>query len=75
MSRSERKSEMLACISRKLFKKVETLKLNTLKPNDRAVIIDRLLREIVEEEKIIVSEKELDLLIKEIHETALVSGP
>ncbi len=75
MSRSERKSEMLACISRKLFKKVETLKLNTLKPNDRAVIIDRLLREIVEEEKIIVSEKELDLLIKEIHEDSFGFGP
>ena len=61
MSRSERKSDMMACISKKLFKKAETLQLSILHPNDRVVIIDRLLREIVEEEKIIVSEKEIGL--------------
>ena len=75
MSKPDRKSEMLACISKELLKKVETLQLNTLQPHDRIIIIDRLLREIVEEEKIIISEKELNLLIKEIHEDSFDLGP
>lgn len=75
MSKSGRKIEILEYISKKLLKKVETLQLNTLKSHDRIIIIGRLLREIVEEERIIVSEKELDLLIKEIHEDSFGLGP
>ncbi len=69
------KIEMLEYISKKLLKKVETLQLNTMQPHDRMIIFDRLLREIVEEEKIMVSEKDLDLLIKEINDDSFGLGP
>jgi len=62
-------------LSTKIFKKIKTEDLNYFLPEDRLKIIGRYLREIAEEEKIIISKKEILRLAKEIYEDSYSFGP
>ncbi len=62
-------------LSTKILKKIKTEDLSVLPPETRLKIIDKYLKEIAEEEKIIVSQKEILKLAKEIYEDSYSFGP
>ncbi len=59
----------------RILKKIKADELSALLPDLRLKRIDRDLREIIEEEKIIISEKEISRLTGEIHEDSFGLGP
>ena len=62
-------------LSKKILKKIKADDLSKLLPEERSKRIDKHLREIVEEEKIIISQKEIYRLVKEIYEDSYSFGP
>ncbi len=62
-------------LSKKILKKIKAVDLSKLLPEVRLKRIDKYLREIVEEEKIIISQKEIYRLVREIYEDSFSFGP
>src|SRR4030066_307127 len=62
-------------LNAKILKKVNTEDLGNFLPEARLDVIDRFLKEIVEEEKIIISQKEVSRLAREIYEDSYSFGP
>jgi len=62
-------------LSKKILKKIKADDLSKLLPEERSKRIDKHLREIVEEEKIIISQKEIYRLVREIYEDSFSFGP
>jgi pilus assembly protein CpaF len=62
-------------LSKKILKKIKAVDLGKLLPEAGLKRIDKYLREIVEEEKIIVSQKEICKLVREIYEDSFSFGP
>jgi pilus assembly protein CpaF len=62
-------------LSKKILKKIKADDLSKLLPEERSKSIDKHLREIVEEEKIIISQKEIYRLVREIYEDSFSFGP
>jgi pilus assembly protein CpaF len=62
-------------LSKKILKKIKADDLSKLLPEERSKRIDKHLREIVEEEKIIISQKEICRLVREIYEDSFSFGP
>lgn len=62
-------------LSKKILKKIKAVDLSKLLPEARLKRIDKYLREIVEEEKIIISQKEIYRLVREIYEDSFSFGP
>lgn len=62
-------------LSKKILKKIKAVDLGKLLPEAGIKRIDNYLREIVEEEKIIVSQKEICKLVREIYEDSFSFGP
>lgn len=62
-------------LSKKILKKIKAVDLGKLLPEAGLKRIDNYLREIVEEEKIIVSQKEIYRLVREIYEDSFSFGP
>jgi pilus assembly protein CpaF len=62
-------------LSKKILKKIKADDLNKLLPEERLKRIDKCLREIVEEKKIIISQKEICRLVREFHEDSFSFGP
>jgi len=62
-------------LSKKILKKIKAVDLGKLLPEARLKRIDKYLREIVEEEKIIISQKEICRLVREIYEDSFSFGP
>jgi pilus assembly protein CpaF len=62
-------------LSKKILKKIKAVDLGKLLPEAGLKRIDNYLREIVEEEKIIVSQKEICKLVREIYEDSFSFGP
>ncbi len=62
-------------LTRRILKKIKADDLSTLLPESRLKRIDKNLREIIEEEKIIISKKEISRLVGEIHEDSFGFGP
>ena len=62
-------------LSKKILKKIKAVDLGKLLPEAGLKRIDNYLREIVEEEKIIVSQKEICRMVKEIYEDSFSFGP
>ncbi len=62
-------------LGKKILKKIKADDLCTLPPESRLKIIGRYLKKIIEEEKIIISQKEISRLIREIHEDSFGFGP
>lgn len=62
-------------LSKKILKKIKAVDLGKLLPEERLKRIDKYLREIVEEEKIIISQKEICKLVREIYEDSFSFGP
>jgi pilus assembly protein CpaF len=62
-------------LSKKILKKIKAVDLSKLLPEAGLKRIDNYLREIVEEEKIIVSQKEICKLVREIYEDSFSFGP
>ena len=67
--------DILDYLSKKILKKIKAVDLGKLLPEARLKRIDKYLREIVEEEKIIISQKEICKLVREIHEDSFSFGP
>src|SRR4030065_2745696 len=67
--------DALNYLSAKKFKKIKTGDLGNFLPEARIDVIDRFLKEIVEEEKIIISQKEVSRLAREIYEDSYSFGP
>ena len=59
----------------KILKKIKAVDLSKLLPDARLKRIDKYLREIVEDEKIIISQKEICKLAREIYEDSFSFGP
>lgn len=62
-------------LSKKILKKIKAVDLGKLLPEAGLKRIDKYLREIVEEEKIIISQKEICKLVREIYEDSFSFGP
>ena len=62
-------------LSKKILKKIKAVDLGKLLPEAGLKRIDNYLREIVEEEKIIISQKEICKLVREIYEDSFSFGP
>jgi len=62
-------------LSKKILKKIKAVDLGKLLPEAGLKRIDNYLMEIVEEEKIIVSQKEICKLVREIYEDSFSFGP
>jgi pilus assembly protein CpaF len=62
-------------LSKKILKKIKAVDLSKLLPDARLKRIDKYLREIVEDEKIIISQKEICKLAREIYEDSFSFGP
>lgn len=62
-------------LSKKILKKIKAVDLSKLLPDARLKRIDKYLREIVEDEKIIISQKEICKLVREIYEDSFSFGP
>jgi pilus assembly protein CpaF len=62
-------------LSKKILKKIKAVDLGKLLPEAGLKRIDNYLMEIVEEEKIIVSQKEICRLVREIYEDSFSLGP
>jgi len=62
-------------LSKKILKKIKADDISKLSPEARLKRIDKYLREIVEDEKIIVSQKEICKLVREIYEDSFSFGP
>ncbi|MBM3702485.1 MAG: CpaF family protein [Actinobacteria bacterium] len=62
-------------LSKKILKKIKAVDLGKLLPEAGLKRIDNYLREIVEEEKIIVSQKEICRMVREIYEDSFSFGP
>lgn len=62
-------------LSKKILKKIKAVDLSKLLPEARLKRIDKYLREIVEDEKIIISQKEICKLVREIYEDSFSFGP
>ncbi len=62
-------------LSKKILKKIKAVDLSKLLPEARLKRIDKYLREIVEDEKIIISQKEICKLAREIYEDSFSFGP
>lgn len=62
-------------LSKKILKKIKAVDLSKLLPEVRLKRIDKYLREIVEDEKIIISQKEICKLVREIYEDSFSFGP
>src|SRR4030066_1791436 len=67
--------DALNYLSAKILKKIKTGDLGNFLPEARMDIIDRFLKEIVEEENIIISQKEVSRLAREIYEDSYSFGP
>ncbi len=67
--------DALNYLSAKILKKIKTEDLSIFLPEARMDVIDRFLKEIVEEEKIIISQKEVSRLAREIYEDSYSFGP
>jgi len=68
-------TDMLNYLSKKISKKIKADDLSKLFPEERLKIIDKYLREIVDEKKIIISQKEIYRLAIEINEDSFGFGP
>ncbi|MBA7618320.1 hypothetical protein ES703_25641 [subsurface metagenome] len=66
---------ILNYLSKKILKKIKAVDLSKLLPEARLKRIDKYLREIVEDEKIIISQKEICKLVREIYEDSFSFGP
>jgi len=62
-------------LSKKILKKIKAVDLSKLLPDAKLKRIDKYLREIVEDEKIIISQKEICKLVREIYEDSFSFGP
>ncbi len=62
-------------LSKKILKKIKAVDLGKLLPEARLKRIDKYLMEIVEDEKIIISQKEICKLVREIYEDSFSFGP
>ncbi|MBU4482982.1 MAG: CpaF family protein [Actinomycetia bacterium] len=62
-------------LSKKILKKIKAVDLGKLLPEAGLKRIDNYLREIVEEEKIIISQKEICRMVREIYEDSFSFGP
>ena len=62
-------------LSKKILKKIKAVDLIKLLPGAGLKRIDKYLKEIVEEEKIIVSQKEICRMVREIYEDSFSFGP
>ncbi len=62
-------------LSKKILKKIKAVDLSKLLPEVRLKRIDKYLREIVEDGKIIISQKEICKLVREIYEDSFSFGP
>ena len=67
--------DALNYLSAKILKKIKTGDLGNFLPEARMDVIDRFLKEIVEEDKIIISQKEVSRLAREIYEDSYSFGP
>lgn len=67
--------DILNYLSKKILKKIKAVDLSKLLPEARLKRIDKYLREIVEDEKIIISQKEICKLVREIYEDSFSFGP
>ena len=68
-------TDMLNYLSKKISEKIKADDLSKLFPEERLKIIDKYLREIVDEKKIIISQKEIYRLAREINEDSFGFGP
>lgn len=62
-------------LSKNILKKIRTDELSGFLPDERLNIIEKYLEEIVEEEKIIISQKEVSRVAQEIYEDSFGFGP
>ncbi|NQT67113.1 MAG: CpaF family protein [Actinobacteria bacterium] len=62
-------------LSKKILKKIKAVDLGKLLPEAGLKRIDKYLMEIVEEEKIIISQKEICRMVREIYEDSFSFGP
>jgi len=67
--------DILNYLSKKILKKIKAVDLSKLLPEARLKRIDKYLREIVEDGKIIISQKEICKLVREIYEDSFSFGP
>lgn len=67
--------DILNYLSKKILRKIKAVDLSKLLPEARLKRIDKYLREIVEDEKIIISQKEICKLVREIYEDSFSFGP
>ncbi len=67
--------KVLDYVGKKLAKEIDINDLKKLKPKKRAEKIYIVLKEIIDIEKIIISEKEIPKLVKEIYEDTFGLGP
>ena len=61
-------------LGKKILKKIRADDFCRLSPESRLKRIDKYLKKIIEEEKIIISRKEIHRLSREIHKTVLALG-
>ncbi len=62
-------------LGKKMLEKIKADDLKKLLPEERLKRIDKCLREIVEEKKIIISQKEICRLVRDFHEDSFSFGP
>lgn len=62
-------------LGKKILKKIKADELYTLSPESRLKIISGYIKKIIEKEKIIISDKEIFKLAREIHEDSFGFGP
>jgi len=75
MSTADYKTGATGDLSEKILNRIEPGNLSDMSPGDILDTIDRNLREIIEEEKIIISEKEVSRIAREIYEDSFSFGP
>src|SRR4030043_1149752 len=75
MSSIFNEKDVLNYLSKKISKKIKAEDLSKFLPEERLGRIDRFLKEIVEEDKIIISQKEVSRLAREIYEDSYSFGP
>jgi len=75
MDYSKKDFSILDYISKKLVKEIEINNLESLSPEQRFKGIEKYLREIIDKEKIIISERKVANLVKEIYEDSFGFGP
>lgn len=75
MDYSKKDFSTLDYISKKLVEEIEINSLESLSPEQRFKGIEKYLREIIDKEKIIISERKVANLVKEIYEDSFGFGP